>query len=185
MSNRPSPWKPSLVLTGALVVSAACGGGGNSSSSPTGASNPPAVSTPAPTATATPRPAPTPTPDPRAGLPEGPVDRFSIKVRTVNNGERDAEQDGQGRFIVFVGERVDLDSTQKNAGGQICRWTSDPVWLVNGQDIPSETSNGAVYRRGSSQPFLLKTTMERTGTFQVTARIDGVDSNALDFKINP
>jgi hypothetical protein len=40
-----------------------------------------------------------------------------------DNGSRDAEQDAQGRFVVFDGERVDFDSTQKNAAGDICAWS--------------------------------------------------------------
>src|SRR5688500_19152043 len=72
--------------TAALAVfTIACGGG---SSSPTGG-NPPQAGPGNPGANPTPAPAPAPTPDPRAGLPNGPVTRFTIKVRTVNNGERD------------------------------------------------------------------------------------------------
>jgi hypothetical protein len=40
-----------------------------------------------------------------------------------------------------------------------------------------------VFRRGSSQPFLLKLTMEGTGSFPVRARIDGVDSNVLEMRV--
>jgi hypothetical protein len=116
-------------------------------------------------------------------LPAGPVVRFTIKVRTVDNGTRDAEQDAQGRFVVFVGERVDFDSTQKNAAGDICTWTSYPAWFVNDRDIPEDTSTGIVFRRGSSQPFLLKLTMEGTGSFTVRSRIDGVDSNILEMRV--
>jgi hypothetical protein len=36
-----------------------------------------------------------------------------------------------------------------------------------------------VYRRGSSQPFLLKLTIERGAVFDVQAQIDGVKSNVL------
>jgi len=36
-----------------------------------------------------------------------------------------------------------------------------------------------VYRRGSSQPFLLKLTIEHRGVFEVQAEIDGVKSNVL------
>jgi hypothetical protein len=128
----------------------------------------------------TPRPAPAPTPDPRIGLASGPVIRYTIKVRTVNNGERDAEQDGQGRFMVSPGERVDFDSTQKNANNEICRWENGPQWFVDGRNVPEETSSGPIFRRGSSQPFLLKLTVERQGAFAVQAEIDGVRSNVLE-----
>jgi hypothetical protein len=168
----------SLVLTAGVAVLAACGGGGSTSDPQ---ANPVAPSAAA--ATPTPRPAPTPTPDPRLGLPPGPVVRFTIKVRTVDNGTRDPEQDAQGRFVVFVGERVDFDSTQKNATGDICAWTDNPTWFVNDRDLPEETSTGVVLRRGSSQPFLLKLTMEGTGSFSVRAHIDGVDSNVLEMRV--
>jgi hypothetical protein len=173
--------KPRL-LSGLISISAAilaaCGGGdGSTPAAPNGPGGPTASASP------TPRPSPTPTPDPRLGLPAGPVARFAIKVRTVDNGTRDPVQDAQGRFVVFVGERVDFDSTQKNAAGDICAWTNHPTWFVNDRDIPEETSTGIVLRRGSSQPFLLKLTMEGTGSFTVRANIDGVDSNVLEVRV--
>jgi hypothetical protein len=173
------------ILSGAAVLGAltvACGGGGSGSPTTPGAGTP----TPPPVAV-TPHPAPTPTPDPRIGLAPGPVARYTIKVRTVNNGERDAEQDGQGRFVVHPNERVDFDSTQKNAGGDICQWTNSPEWTINRQSCPMESTcaNGKVLRRGSSQPFLLKTTIQQTGTFTVEASIDGVVSNTLEMNSTP
>jgi hypothetical protein len=176
MTRRSYLWP--LFVSGSVAAMAACGGGDNSApSTPSSPSGPNAAASP------TPRPAPTPTPDPRLGLPAGPVARFTIKVRTVDNGTRDAEQDAQGRFVVFVGERVDFDSTQKNAAGDICTWTEHPTWLVDDRDIPEDTSTGVVLRRGSSQPFLLKLTMVGTGSFSVRARIDGVDSNVLEMRV--
>ena len=105
----------------------------------------------------------------------------------MNNGERDAEPDGQGRFIVHPGERVAFDSTQKNAGNEICQWVRDPDWTYNGGACPLETTcpGGVVYRRGSSQPFLLKTTIQQTGFFSVQASIDGVISNVLELQSTP
>lgn len=149
----------------------ACGGGNGSS--------PNSVPSQAPPAAPTPRPSPTPTPDPRIGLAAGPVVSYVIKVRTVNNGERDALQDADGRWIVRPGERVDFDSTQKNSSGEICRWDTDPQWYVDGVSIPPEALSGPVYRRGSSQPFLLKLTIESRAVFEVQAQIDGVWSNVL------
>jgi hypothetical protein len=166
-----------VALFGLTAAMSACGGGDSSPSGPN--PNPSA----APTAAPTPRPAPTPTPDPRIGLPPGPVARFTIKVRTVDNGSRDAEQDAQGRFVVFAGERVDFDSTQKNAAGDICAWSGSPTWFVDGRDVPEDTASGIVLRRGSSQPFLLKLTMQGTGNFSVRSRIDGVDSNTLEMRV--
>jgi hypothetical protein len=165
-----------IAVLGALT--AACGGG-------SGASNP-TGQTP-PSSAGTPKPSPTPTPDPRIGMPAGPVTRYTIKMRTVNNGERDAEQDASGFFIVHPGERVDFDSTQKNAGGEICQWVTSPEWTISGGACPMEATcaGGVVYRRGSSQPFLLKTTIQNTGTFTVQATIDGVISNILDMRSTP
>ena len=165
------------------VFTMACGGGG----SPTSGTPGPQAGPGNPGGNPAPPPAPAPTPDPRLGLPPGPVTRFTIKVRTVNNGERDAEQDGAGRFVVHPGERVDFDSTQKNAGGEICQWVTNPDWTIDQRACPMESTcaNGILTRRGSSQPFLLKTTIERTGTFTVQASIDGVVSNVLDMSSTP
>ena len=170
----------SLSLSGAAALAlslTSCGGGGGAPGAPNNPAGPPASATP------TPRPAPTPTPDPRLGLPPGPVARFTIKVRTVDNGTRDAVPDAQGRFVVFVGERVDFDSTQKNAAGDICAWNDNPTWFINDRDLAEESSTGVVLRRGSSQPFLLKLTMQGTGSFTVRSRIDGVDSNVLEMRV--
>ena len=93
------------------------------------------------------------------------------------------EPDAQGRFVVFVGERVDFDSTQKNAAGDICAWSGSPTWFINDRDVPEDTVSGVVLRRGSSQPFLLKLTMQGTGNFSVRSRIDGVDSNTLEMRV--
>jgi hypothetical protein len=166
---------PSGIVLVTAVTLAACGGGGSPA--------PPTGPNPAPSANPTPRPAPTPTPDPRLGLAPGPVTRFTIKVRTVDNGTRFPDVDDRGRYVVFVGERVDFDSTQKNAADQICAWTDSPVWLIDGRDVPAESSAGVAFRRGSSQPFLLKLTMESAGSFTVRARIDGVESNVLEVRV--
>ncbi len=166
---------PSLLLTVAVAgLTAACGG----SSSPAGP-NP----NPGPSAPPTPRPAPTPTPDPRIGLAQGPITRFTIKPRIVEPDVRDPAVDAQGRFILRREERVDIDGTQKNAANEICRWVSEPTYLVNGQSMAFNTSNGVVYRRGSSQPFLLKLSIENRGTFSVRGSIDGIESNTLQFVV--
>lgn len=163
-----------VLLAFAVTGSIACGGGG----SPTG----PGPS-PNPSPSATPRPAPTPTPDPRIGLATGPVTRFTIKPRIVEPDVRDPDVDAQGRFILRREERVDIDGTQKNAANEICAWINPPVYLVNDQNMAFNTSNGVVYRRGSSQPFLLKLNIETRGAFSVRGSIDGIDSNVLQFVV--
>jgi len=166
---------PAALLAVSMAgLTAACGGG----SSPVEPGPNPGAS-PA----ATPRPAPTPTPDPRIGLATGPITRFTIKPRIVEPDVRDPEVDGQGRFILRRDERVDVDGTQKNAANEICAWVNPPVYLINGQSMAFNTSNGVIYRRGSSQPFLLKLNIERPGTFSVRGSIDGVDSNVLEFVV--
>ena len=166
---------PAALLAVSMAgLTAACGGG-----------NSPVEPGPNPGASpaATPRPAPTPTPDPRIGLATGPITRFTIKPRIVEPDVRDPATDAQGRFILRRGERVDVDGTQKNASNEICRWINPPIYLINEQNQPFNTSNGVVYRRGSSQPFLLKLTIENPGSFSVRGTIDGVDSNVLQFVV--
>ena len=166
--------RAAVFLAFALAGSIACGGGG----SPV-APGP----NPNPAPTAAPTPVPTPTPDPRAGLAPGPITRFTIKPRIVEPDVRDPDVDAQGRFILRREERVDVDGTQKNASNEICVWINPPLYLINDQNMPFGTSNGVVFRRGSSQPFLLKMTMEGRGTFSVRGSIDGIESNVLQFVV--
>jgi hypothetical protein len=162
--------RSSAIVMFAIGTLAACGGG----SSPAGPD-----ANPGPAAT----PAPTPTPDPRINLARGPITRFTIKPRIVEPDVRDAEQDAQGRFILHREERVDVDGTQKNSSNEICAWVNPPVYLINDRPMEFNTSNGVVYRRGSSQPFLLKMTIEGRGTFSVRGSVDGIDSNVLEFVV--
>ena len=166
--------RSAVLLAFAVTGSMACGG----SASPTS----PGAS-PNPSPSATPRPAPTPTPDPRINLARGPITRFTIKPRIVEPDVRDPDVDAQGRFILRREERVDIDGTQKNAANEICAWINPPVYLVNDQNMAFNTSNGVVYRRGSSQPFLLKLNIETRGAFSVRGSIDGIDSNVLQFVV--
>jgi len=132
-----------------------------------------------------PAPAPTPAPnsgggtDPRTGLAPGPVARYTIKVRTIDRGGfdyRDPFQDGEGNWVVYPDEFVVFDSTQKNAGGDICQWVNSPAWTVRDPDN--------VFRlRGSSQPFLLRVdVLKNKGAVEVQASVDGVQSNVLMVK---
>jgi hypothetical protein len=164
--------RSSAAVVFAASTLAACGGG-SSPAAPDGNGQP----TPAPT------PAATPTPDPRVNMARGPITRFTIKPRIVEPDVRDAQQDAQGRFILHREERVDIDGTQKNAANEICAWVNPPVYLINDRVMEFNTSNGVVYRRGSSQPFLLKMTIESRGTFSVRGTVDGIDSNVLEFVV--
>ena len=167
------PFRPTAVfLAFSFTGLIACGGGGS-----------PAAPGPNPGPSAAPTPAATPTPDPRVNMARGPITRFTIKPRIVEPDVRDPAVDAQGRFILRREERVDIDGTQKNASNEICAWINPPTYLVNEQNMAFNSSNGVVYRRGSSQPFLLKLNIESRGTFSVRGTIDGIDSNVLQFVV--
>jgi hypothetical protein len=133
---------------------------------------------------ATPAPGATPTPnDPRAGLADGPVTSAFIKVRSIdvgNNVYRDPFQDRNGFWVVYNGEFVVFDLTQKNSGNQECKWVNDPKWHV-------EDPNYAFIIKGSSQPFLLRVDADKKNVGEITVQgeIDGVESNVLKVKVQP
>jgi len=124
-----------------------------------------------------PTPQPGATPDPRAGLAPGPVDRYTIKVRSVDQGNfnyRDPFQDSQGRWVVYPDEFLVFDSTQKNAGGELCAWISNPTWSLN------DPTGVLELRPGQNNPFLLRTDVKKKGQMSLSAKIDGVTSNVLE-----
>jgi len=131
---------------------------------------------------ATPAPGATPTPsDPRAGLADGPVANAFIKVRSIDTGNqkyRDPFQDRNGFWVIYNGEFVVFDLTQKNAANQECKWVNDPSWDVT-------DPNFAFIIKGSSQPFLLRadSDVKNVGEITVQATIDGVKSNVLKVKV--
>jgi hypothetical protein len=124
-----------------------------------------------------PSPSPGATPDPRAGLAPGPVARYTIKVRSIDIGGkvyRDPFQDSSGRWVVYPGEFLVFDSTQKNAGGEICVWVDNPVWELN------DPQGVLSLRPGQNEPFLLRTDVEKKGEMSLTATVDGITSNVLE-----
>lgn len=124
-----------------------------------------------------PSPSPGATPDPRAGLAPGPITRYTIKVRSIDTGGknyRDPFQDSSGRWVVYPGEFVVFDSTQKNAGGEICQWINNPVWELN------DPTSVLILRPGQNEPFLLRTDVDHKGEMSLTATVDGVTSNVLE-----
>ena len=155
-----------------VVTLSGCGGG---SSTPTG----PDARPTSPPAT------PTPAPDPRDTLPPGPVMSYSIELRSIQSpqGEyRDVGQDpATGHWIVYKGDFVVFDSDQLNAAGEMCKWVTNPQWFVDGIDMPEQTvhPNGVVFRKGSSNPFLLRVDIVEVGEFAIAARVDGVNSNSV------
>jgi hypothetical protein len=171
---RAAPRSLSSLTAAALLVSfVACGGGGGSPAGPT--------ATPTPVANPTPTPAPTPAPtaDPRAGLPPGPIVLFRIAIRTVDSGGfeyRTPEVDpATGRAIVFIGEFVVIDGNPRNGAGDVCTYVNDPSYTIR-------DDGGAITRRGSSNPFLLRFDITGRGDVDISARIDGVDSNTLNLE---
>jgi hypothetical protein len=133
-----------------------------------------ATPTPAPT----PAPTPVPTPDPQSGLASGPVAQVkayvkSVEVKRGSGQYRDPVKDQAGRFILYVGEWVILDSTQRNAAGQICRWKKNPRYSWDNFD-------GMMDIRESSEPFFFKFMVARPGYAVVSSMIDGVESNDLE-----
>jgi hypothetical protein len=67
-----------------------------------------------------------------------------------------------------------FDSTQKNAGGELCSWIKDPTWSL-------EDSTGVLeLRPGQNNPFLLRTDVKKKGAMSLFAKIDGVTSNVLE-----
>lgn len=164
--------RSSLSVAVACALLLSCGGGGSPTQpSPTPLPTATPTPAPAPTPTATPAPSPTP-PDYFNTLAPGPVARYNIKLHSVRqpNGtelEEPFPQDGQDRYRVNPGDFIVFDSTQKNANGDECQWINDPVWTV---DDPAN----AMDRRPSSNPFLLRLDIVRTGQFTVTASLDGI-----------
>jgi hypothetical protein len=162
-----------MVAAVACALLSSCGGGG-SPTQPTPTPTPAPIATPTPTPTPNPVPTPTPTPSPDYydTLAPGPVTRYNIKLHSVlkpdgTQLEEPFPQDNQGRYRVNPGDFIVFDSTQKNAEGNECQWVSDPVWTV---DDP----RNAMDRRPSSNPFLLRVDIVRTGEFTVSASVDGV-----------
>jgi hypothetical protein len=156
----------------AAVALAACGG---SSSSPTQ----PGPQSPGPGPTATPRPSATPVPNPTAHLAPGPVERYTIKVHSIDvdggGGQnfREPTQDREGRWTIRVGEFVQLDSSQKNGSNQLCQTQGLPGWTL-------DDGNSIVRRRdGQPNPFVLRIDAVAAGEVAVFASVDGVASNSL------
>jgi hypothetical protein len=130
---------------------------------------------PIPAPTAAP-PAPPSSADPRDSLAAGPIVRYTIKVRSIDQGGfdyRDPNQNADGQWVVHPNEFIVFDSTQKNAAGELCKWIDPPRWFL-------EDDNGVLQPRESSQPFLFRADVAKRGTFRLFARIDGVESNVLE-----
>ena len=166
--------KSSLSVFLACAALVSCGGGSSPTQpSPIPTPTPAPIATPTPTPTPAPAPTPTP-PDYFDSLAPGPVARYNIKLHSVRRPdgtelEEPFPQDSDGRYRVLVGDFLVFDSTQKNAQGEECQWINDPVWKI---DDP----NRVMDRRGSSNAFLLRLDIVRTGRFVVTASLDGIQA---------
>jgi len=169
---------PAAIVAVALV-DLACGA--KSPADPSASPSPVAQATPTPPPP--PPPTPAPTPDPQGGLAAGPVASVKVTIHTVeiSHGSqqfRDAQKDSSGRFVLYVGEWVVLDSTQRNAAGLICRWRHNPEYFWDNDD-------GMMDIRQSTEPFFFKFLVAKAGIAQVTSRIDGIESNDILFKAVP
>jgi hypothetical protein len=127
---------------------------------------------------------PTPTPsagvDPRAGWAEGPVTQVKAYLKTIESskGSRDyrpALQDEDGNWIVYVGEFVVVDSTQRNGAGLICKWIKDPVYSWDNEE-------GMMDIKGSSEPFFFKFEVAKKGYAEVSSVIDEIESNPVKIR---
>jgi hypothetical protein len=134
-----------------------------------------AVTTSGPVTVVSPTPPPSGGGDPRNGLPPGPVTQARIAIRSIDIGGfeyRDPAQDEDGNWVLHPGEFVVFDLSQRNGAGQKCAWIDDPVWNVDDEA-------GVMSLRGSSNPFLLRVDVEHKGYVEITAKIDGIDTNLL------
>ncbi len=160
-----------LALSALSILLVSCGG-----------SSTPATPTPSPTPTPVPQPTPTPAPSPspsddRSGYAPGPVVSVKVYLKTVESSRnsrdyRLADKDSEGRFILYVGEFVVVDSTQRNAADEICQWRHDPIYYWDNFDDMMDI-------KGSSEPFFFKFEVARPGIAEVSSSIDGVPSNDL------
>ncbi len=161
---------------GTLALAFVSCGGDKSPTASTPSPLPAAAATPTPA----PTPAPTPTPNP-LGLAPGPVASLKAYLKTVESptrgsGEfREVQKDADGVFRLYVGEYVVVDSTQRNADGQVCLWRKDPVYSWDNFD-------DMMGIKGSSDPFFFKFEVARPGYAEVTSKMDGVESNELKMR---
>ena len=120
--------------------------------------------------------------NPTSNLAAGPVVRYTIKVRSIDvdggGGQRfrDPYQNDLGQWVVHPDEFVVLDSTQKNAAGELCRVESyPPEWTIQEEGVQVLAP-----RVGQNNPFLLRVDVRKKGVATVWAVVDGVQSNKLE-----
>lgn len=163
---------PAALVVGAVCLLSSCGG----SSSPTGPPSPSPTATP----TAAPTPTPTPTPDPQADLAPGPVTSVTLYIYQQYHGGKPEQggtveqktQDGQGRWILHLNDFVVLDSTQKNANNEKCKYKNPPTYHLTDR-------SGVLNVLGSSNPFLYRVEVRAKGEFELVSSVDGQDSGVL------
>jgi hypothetical protein len=120
--------------------------------------------------------------NPTSNLAAGPVVRYTIKLRSIDvdggGGQRfrDPYQNDQGQWVVHPDEFVVLDSTQKNAGGELCRVENyPPEWTIQEDGVQVLAP-----RVGQNNPFLLRVDVRKKGVARVWSVVDGVESNRLE-----
>ncbi len=134
-------------------------------------SPPPAQPTPTPSGNPSPRASATP-----SDLAPGPVTNVKAYIKTIDTGGfeyRNGEQDANGNWVLYPGEFVVFDMTQRNERNQICNWIKDPIWHLDDPD-------GLLTVKGSSSPFFFKVDVDHKGFFELWGEIDGIESNHLN-----
>jgi hypothetical protein len=105
------------------------------------------------------------------------VKAYLKTIETSKNSReyRPAVQDADGYWIVYVGEYVVIDSTQRNGAGDICQWIEDPIYDYENPENMMDVT-------GSDKPFFFKFHVFKPGTAEVWSAIDGIKSNILKIK---
>jgi len=92
-----------------------------------------------------------------------------------SNAYREVVKDADGVFVLYVGEYVVIDSTQRNADGDVCRWKHDPRYSWDNFDDMMDV-------KSSSDPFFFKFEVAQPGYAEVTSMIDNVESNEVKMR---
>lgn len=172
-----------VTLLAAVISSCSSGTEPDPVPTPTPTTAPTAGATATPTTSSTATPAPAATAPPSSDPVCDRVFTVSIKTYAVQqpNGDYRAcdvgqcDDPGSGNTILRVDEFVVFDATPKNTAGQKCVSAGVPEWQI---DDPS----GVFARRGSSNPFLLRTDIARRGVVKLNAVIEGTVSNRLNLE---
>jgi hypothetical protein len=111
----------------------------------------------------------------RDGMPPGPITRYTAKVYWIQtpDGVLRTFTTTNGRTVVYTGELVTMDSTQKGeSSSRPCAWVNDPRWSICDRTC-------AFRRKYNGNAFLMQLFVDAPGEAVFHATVDGVDSNEL------